>query len=353
MRTTSLLKYGYLLLLILFFIAGCAPAGEPAADQAPPTQEVVVLVVTATDEPPTQTPVVIVVTATAEAGTQEEAAEPETEAAETEETVEEAATPEPQATATEEPPPATAVVPACSTLGGLRLRIGPGEIYGIIRNLTADTALVPQAFRAVGFPSGEWIEVAVGTQQGWVSASPQFVSCNFDPASLPAASVIPPTPTPIPSPTAIPPTPTPVVVAQLPISIGQPSNANNPDAGDFPQGRVEWRLETSDDFLFRFYVKDTDVGDFDGAGVDTVTLTVSDQSGNVVDSRKEGTAGYCIFGGGEPVCNPWVFEDGEYKWKSTGKTVVESTYYLTIAVQPKDDDRIWNWDLGGFYVEVP
>jgi hypothetical protein len=313
-------------------------------------------VVTATDEPPTQTPVVIVVTATAEPGTQEETAEPQTEADEAdvaEEAQEAAATSEPFATATEEPLAATAVVPACSTLGGLRLRIGPGEIYGIIRNLSADTALVPQAFQAVGFPRGEWILVTVGTQQGWVSAGPQFVSCNFDPASLPAASVIPPTPTPIPSPTAIPPTPTPVVVAQLPISIGQPSNANNPDAGDFPQGRVEWRLETSDDFLFRFYVKDIDVGDFDGAGVDTVTLTVSDQSGEVVDSRTEGTAGFCIFGGGEPLCNPWVIEDGEYKWKSTGKTVVDGTYYLTVAIQPEDDDRIWNWDLGGFYVEVP
>jgi len=42
-----------------------------------------------------------------------------------------------------------------------------------------------------------------------------------------------------------------------------------------------------------------------------------------------------------------------YKWKSTGETVVDGTYNLSVSVQPKDDDRIWSWSLGDFYVEVP
>jgi hypothetical protein len=336
---------GLFSLLILLFLAGCGSNTGTVANQSP-TQTPNIIVVTATDEPPTQTPVIIVVTATDEPGAQDTTPEAQT-------TEEPTTAPQAEATATQEQPTETAVspsptvlVPTCRVVSGVRMRSGPGEIYSIIRNLAADLELSPQAFLASGFPGGSWLLVSSATQQGWVS-------CNVDPASLPAPSVIPPTPTPIPSPTAVPPTPTPVVVADLPISIGQPSNANNPDAGDFPQGRVEWHLETSDNFLFRFYVRDIDKGDYDGAGVDTVTLTVQDQSGHVVDERREGTAGYCIFGGGEPVCNSWVIDNGVYKWKSTGETVVDGTYNLSVSVQPKDDDRIWSWSLGDFYVEVP
>jgi hypothetical protein len=320
MRTNSLQVCGLIGLLIVLFLAGCGSAAEPLAEQAP-----------------TQTPVIIVVTATDEtlAGVPE--------AQETDVPI---AALQPEATA-------TTLVPMCRVVSGVRLRTGPGQIYGIIRNLAANTAFSPQAFLASGFPSGAWLQVSTDTQDGWVSASPDLVSCNVESASLPAPNVIPPTPTPIPSPTAIPPTPTPVVVAELPISIGQPSNANNPDAGDFPQGRVEWYLETSNDFLFRFFIRDTDAGDYDGAGVDTVTLTVQDQSGHTVDSRTEGTAGYCIFGGGEPVCNSWEIDNGVYKWRSTGETVIDGTYNLNVSVQPEDDDRIWTWSLGDFYVDVP
>jgi hypothetical protein len=355
MRKNSPQIFGLIGLLTVMFLAGCGSAAEPLADQGPSPQ---IIVVTATAEPPTQTPVIIVVTATEEAQTGAEA--DQQNAGDVQENEEAAAAPQIEASTTQEPPTATAVppsaaalVPVCQVESVVRLRTGPGQIYGIIRNLSAGTELSPQAFVARGFPAGAWLLVSTGTQQGWVSADPDLVSCNVEPASLPAPAVIPPTPTPLPPPTAVPPTPTPVVVAQAPISIGQPTSANNPDAGDFPQGRVEWYLETSNDFLFRFFIRDKDAGERDGAGIDTVTLTVLDQSGNVVDSRTEGTAGYCIFGGGEPNCNSWVIENGVYKWKSTGQTVVDGTYNLNITVHPKYDDRDWSWFLGDFYVDVP
>lgn len=346
MHRKSLLLRGLVLLLVMMILAACGSTSEPEAEEAPPaTPETIVVVVTATEEPPTQTPVVIVVTATAE---------PETEAID-EGAEEPAATEEPEATAaaTEVPASPTAVVPTCSTNGSLRLRTGPGEIYGIVRNLSAGTQMSPQAFQAAGFPAGSWLLVSVGGQQGWVGASPQFVTCNVNPAALPAPNAIPPTPTPIPSPTAIPPTPTPVEIAQLPITIGPPSNANNPDAGDFPKGRIEWQLQTDPDFLFRFFVKDTDVGDHDGAGIDSVLIQVKDQAGHVVDQRRENNAGYCLFGGGEPICNPWLIEDGLYKWRSTGLPVVDGSYELVITVDPKDNDDEWTWFLGDFPVNVP
>jgi hypothetical protein len=332
MRKNFLQICGLIGVLTLLFLAGCGSAAQPPAEQAlSPVPQVIVA--TAIGELPTQTPVIIVVTATDNPRLGTEAT----------------TVPQAEAAGTSESP----LVATCGVISVVRLRSGPGQIYGIIRNLAAGMDLSPQAFLASGFPNGAWLLVSTGTQQGWVSVRPDLVSCNVDPASLPAPSVIPPTPTPIPPPTAIPPTPTPVVVAQLPISIGQPTNANNPDAGDFPQGRVEWRLVTSNDFLFRFYIRDTAAGEHDGAGIDSVTLIVQDQSGNVVDSRTERTAGYCIFGGGEPNCNTWEIENGAYKWRSTGQTVVDGTYNLNVTVHPKNDDRDWSWFLGDFYVDVP
>jgi hypothetical protein len=353
MRKNSLQILGLIGLLTVMFLAGCGSAAEPLADQgSSPTPQI--LVVTATAEPATQTPVIIVVTATDDVQTGVEADQQNAG------DVQATTAPQIEATVTQEPPTATAVPPSSTTLVPLcqvesvvRLRTGPGQIYGIIRNLSASTELSPQAFVARGFPAGAWLLVSTSTQQGWVSADPDLVSCNLEPASLPAPGVIPPTPTPLSPLTAVPPTPTPVVVAQAPISISQPTSANNPDAGDFPQGRVEWYLETSNDFLFRFFIRDKDAGERDGAGIDTVTLTVQDQSGNVVESRTEGTAGYCIFGGGEPNCNSWVIENGVYKWKSTGQTVVDGSYNLNITVHPKNDDRDWSWFLGDFYIDVP
>ncbi|MFN2105762.1 MAG: hypothetical protein ACK2UR_09425 [Candidatus Promineifilaceae bacterium] len=367
MSKFTLLLFGFVMFLVAPFVAGCG--SQPTADQEPSATPVVI-VVTATDEPPTPTPevIVVVVTATDEPGTETQAEEPTSTPMpeDTAEPTEEAtATELPPPTATDIPPSPTAVVPACSTNGALRLRAGPGESYIIIRNLAPGTEMSPQAYVANGFPAGAWLLVDAGGQQGWVSASPQFVSCNFVASSLPAPASIPPTSTPIPSPTAVPPTPTPVVVAQLPINVGRPSGADDADPGQVPPGRTNWRLEESDDFLFRFYVNDLTAGNHDGDGIDWVLIVVQDQNGNIVDSRKERTAGYCIFGGGEPTCNPWKFEDGVYKWTSTGLPVVDGTYQLTVYVKPKSDDLggdfftmedgtdVWAWFLNDFPVNVP
>ncbi len=366
MSKYTLLLFGFVMFLLAPIVAACG--SQPTADQEPSATPVVI-VVTATNEPPTPTPevVVVVVTATDEPGAETEDEEPAS-APESDET---AAL---EVTATEEPPPPTAtgvlpsptaVVPTCSTNGTLRLRAGPGESYIIIRNLAPGTPLAPQAYVANGFPAGSWLLVDAGGQQGWVSASAQFVTCNFVASSLPAPASIPPTSTPIPSPTAIPPTPTPVVVAQLPIDVGRPSGADDADPGQVPPGRVDWSLEESDDFLFRFYVNDLTAGNHDGDGIDWVLIVIRDQNGNIVDQRQENNAGYCIFGGGEPTCNPWTFEDGVYKWRSTGLPVVDGTYQLTVYVKPESDDLggdfftmndgtdVWAWFLDDFPIDVP
>ena len=76
----------------------------------------------------------------------------------------------------------------------LNLRHGPGLVYAPpLQTLTSGTVLLPFAKNG----DGSWLEVQLQGESttGWVSAAGQFVSCNFDPSSLPLGQV-PPTPTP-------------------------------------------------------------------------------------------------------------------------------------------------------------
>jgi len=93
------------------------------------------------------------------------------------------------------PTETTTEVPSCLVVSNfLNLRSGPGVVYDPpIQTLTGGTALLPFAKNA----DGSWLNVQLQGESvtGWVSASGQFVSCNFDPANLPLGQ-IPPTPTP-------------------------------------------------------------------------------------------------------------------------------------------------------------
>ena len=61
-----------------------------------------------------------------------------------------------------------------------------------------------------------------------------------------------------------------------------------------------------------------------------------------LSSRTEINPGYCIFAGGEPDCNPWIFENEQNKWSAGGNPVEEGNYQLTIVVTA-DDDTVGKW----------
>lgn len=145
----------------------------------------------------------------------------------------EAATPAaPAATATVfssppdvEPPPPTPLPPTTQApltlclvdTSALNVREGPGTRFdslGVVLQGVEIEALERLA-------DCSWLHVRVGDTDGWLGTA--FVSCPFDPCSLPVAESIPPTYTP---------SPTPTPTATLPPSIAFSSNLNEVPEGE-------------------------------------------------------------------------------------------------------------------------
>lgn len=243
--------------------------------------------------------------------------------------------------------PATAApgAPTCRTLQELNFRFGPGLSYNPpIRALPQDTSLTPLAFSAIGFPGGQWLQVRDSSGEvGWVSAGSPFVACNVELTTLPAAN-IPPTPT---RPPTLPPTP--VEVAGLPPHVT--NNAPGGTSADYVDGEVI----VSDAFLFRMRVADTRFGAEDGAGIDYVEFFVNTEDGESVYYRRENAAAFCIFGGGEPNCNPWPVRNGDYVWRESQPAAQPGDYAASILVHPQDpafEGEVWNWDFD-FTLSLP
>jgi hypothetical protein len=218
------------------------------------------------------------------------------------------------------PEPTATSGPLCTVLQDLNFRSGPGTAYRPpVRALEANTQLVPLAYNPTGIPGGPWVQVKEkgGDEIGWVSAGEQFVSCNIDLSSLPSVKVAPPPPPP------------------------PPKTDNSTPEGDAPDNLVS-EADFNSQYFVRMRAHDTNAGEKDGDGIDHVTFQVSDADDNLVYERTENTAGYCIFGGGEPECNPWVLEDYAYKWKSGGEAVKEGNYELAVQIVTTNGDE-GNW----------
>lgn len=212
---------------------------------------------------------------------------------------------------------------SCTVLQDLNLRNGPGTAYNPpIGVLKADTEFVPIGFDPQGVPGGPWVQAQVEStnQSGWVSAGSQFVSCNVEFSSLPEVDVPPP-------PKGAPP------------RIGTGA-VDGDGISDF-----RFSIDYNPDYFVRMYVFRSDDEDEvfsagkDGRGITSVEFIVTSLDEKVeYYKRTEGTAGYCIFGGGEPNCNPWIFENGQYKWNAGGNPVQAGSYLLTVIVTANDGE---------------
>lgn len=215
----------------------------------------------------------------------------------------------PTSTPTATPTQPSASKPMCAVAytgsGGLNLRPGPGTIYEPpIRALPGDTELIPLTRSS----DGQWIQVQVqpNGERGWVSASPRFIRCNIPIAELPLGQV---PPTPIPTATS---TPSPLVATIV-----------RPEEGEYQPATAE--------LVFQVQAYDPSVGQRDGEGIAYVDMRILNSDGVAVHQRTERNAGYCVFGGGEPDCNVWVFAENDYRWPN-GEPILSDEYTLEATV---------------------
>jgi hypothetical protein len=158
-----------------------------------------------------------------------------------------------------------------------------------------------------------------------------------------------------------PPSPTPFTIAVLPVDGGGGDTPNirnnNPVKGGrnvtlpgFSPAEVSEPMVFRDKMVFQAEVFDANVGTHDGAGIENVTFTIFDSNGNQVHQRTENNAGYCVFGGGEPDCNVWVFPEHNNAWPGSAPRSA-GFHDVLIDINPQNGGNIeWFWS---FKLELP
>jgi hypothetical protein len=118
----------------------------------------------------------------------------------------------------------------------------------------------------------------------------------------------------------------------------------------YSQADVTEPMVFRDKLVFQVEVFDASVGSRDGDGIKDVKITIRDGD-KVVHERTEEQAGYCVFGGGEPDCNVWVFADYDYKWPGGDPIINYRTYNVDMVITPQQGEVAnWRWS---FMVELP
>lgn len=145
-------------------------------------------------------------------------------------------------------------------------------------------------------------------------------------------------------------TPTRVQVVVVPIDGGDNNNLHNGRAVKGGRnlllpgftGPSTNPVTFRDRIVFQVEVFDSTVGQYDGAGIQDVQFFISDGFGEV-HSRTERTAGYCVFGGGEPDCTVWRFSEHNNRWPD-GAELHKGQHNAQIVITAKSgESAIWNW----------
>jgi hypothetical protein len=176
-----------------------------------------------------------------------------------------------------------------------------------------------------------------------------------------ATATQPPTAT-LPAPTATqpaatattPPTATPAETPSLPPPPPLVVNATQPQGF----GQVSGTLTYDADFLLRIDARRTNQPDEPGAGIERVEFYVSTATSSQIYTHTEYNPAYCIFGGGEPTCNPWPVEAGVFRWGAGGPPIEPGVYFVEAVFfyTPESDDGSgitedrWFFD---FEIEAP
>lgn len=187
------------------------------------------------------------------------------------------------------------------------------------------------------------------------TATQPVPTATTEPAA-PTATTPPDPPTATPPP--VEPTPTLPIFDILPVD-GDSGNQNIRGRFDDNQGRYvvvpgvppgslsgnppefrEW-------LVFQVEPFDPAVGTSDGDGIRQVNFTIinRDKNDEEVYERTEQTPGYCVFGGGEPDCNVFAFQNNDFRWPG-GPPLENADYRAVIEIVPfHSESATWNWDF--------
>jgi hypothetical protein len=107
-----------------------------------------------------------------------------------------------------------------------------------------------------------------------------------------------------------------------------------------------------DRIYLRMFVNDPNEGSRDGDGIDFVEFRITEEFGDFreVHFRRENTAGYCSFGGGEPNCNVLPIRAGA-TWPETGIPIENGEYFAEMFVYP-DNGGSQRWSVN-FFIDNP
>jgi hypothetical protein len=110
----------------------------------------------------------------------------------------------------------------------------------------------------------------------------------------------------------------------------------------------------NEQIVFQLLVYDPDFGTQDGAGINSVEMTVFDPNGGVVQTRTEQNAPYCSFGNDQPQCPAWVFAEHDYRWPNGTPVCRGQGYQALMVVKAQNGsktDAMWrfNFDIDGNY----
>ena len=185
--------------------------------------------------------------------------------------------------------------------------------------------------------------------------------------STAAQTPLPPTDTAVPlTATIVPPTRKPTVAAPKPptptqTAVPQQADPFVPGGGD-PKGLIGRMIlpgyggssEQVDlpvfnqQIVFQLLVYDPDFGSHDGAGINSVEITIFNPNGEVVQTRTEQNAPYCAFGNDRPECPAWKFAEHGNQWPNGSPVCRGQGYQAIMTVSAQDgnnDGALWRFDF--------
>jgi len=112
---------------------------------------------------------------------------------------------------------------------------------------------------------------------------------------------------------------------------GAPGPPADPVAEIVQIGPGSTETVVRDALVFQVRAYDPDEGDDDGDGIDEVEMRLR-RGNQVIFENTEGNAAYCLFQGGEPDCNVWIFADQGHHWPN-GDPITEGEYVLEAVIR--------------------